>query len=273
MGREAMEHTRSWFSQGPFKDKYVPTAIISTQNPVPRKWKILRVIKEQNEQEHMEKDRIPFTTIRLECRQEDNRAPPSLRAEIRVYLQVPYASTEFQAPALEVDELQAMDFQPNELSAYKIMSSDEYVSAFTPKLLGYEQETQDNSGFIPGGFHVTIAWEILPGVRLGVPDLLAEHAFWKLDRYHRDKIRTQLKDQFMHMKRLGVWPADTAITNLLYDKPNGRLYWVNFYDADFAENVTWNDAWFVSFGLAIPPEDDVSWSRSDWNHDTSGWRV
>ncbi|KAJ5707140.1 hypothetical protein N7488_006941 [Penicillium malachiteum] len=258
MGREYMEHTRSWFSQGPFKGKYVKHAIISTQNPVPRKWKILRVINEHDNQKPGKQDAISFTTIRLECRQEDIRALRSARAEIRVYLQVPYINTELEAPDIRAE--QAVDFHPNELKAYKIITADKYVSEFTPKLLAYEEGKQENWGLIPEGFHITIAWEILPGVRLGVPDLLAEHLFWKLNRYHRDKVRTQFKDQFMHMKRLGVFPAVTDMSDLLYDKPKERPYWVNFYDAEFAENVTWNDVELVIFGLAKPPKGDVSWS-------------
>ncbi|KAJ5730088.1 uncharacterized protein N7483_004596 [Penicillium malachiteum] len=158
-----MESIRSWFTQGPFEGKYVQDAIISTQSPTPRPWKILRVINEHYNRGKI--GRLSFATIRLECRQGDICAPQSPHTEIRVYLQVPYFNTELDASDKRAE--QAMDFQPNEFKAYKMITADESVSQFTRKLLGYEEGEQEDWGLVPGGFHVTIVWEILPGVRLG----------------------------------------------------------------------------------------------------------
>ncbi|KAJ5729974.1 uncharacterized protein N7483_004482 [Penicillium malachiteum] len=256
-----MEATRSWFSQGPFKGKYVRDTIISIQDPVPCQWKIIRVRNERGKQitkGYGQQGLVSLAAIRLECRRQNIRGSRLRlpKIEIRVYVQVPYTNTELEAPDIRAE--QAADFQPDELKAYKMMTADEFVSKFTPKLLGYEEGKQGNLDLVPGGFHITVAWGHLPGIRLGGPCRTPNDPFWKFKRFQRDGIREQFKDRFMEMIRLRVFPWATNSTNLLFDKQSGRLYWIDFNDAVSGENVTWDDGWFICFDLANPPEGDTS---------------
>ncbi|KAJ5640552.1 hypothetical protein N7528_000177 [Penicillium herquei] len=271
-----MESPRSWFRQGPFRNKYVPNAIISTQEPVPRDWRIVRVVVEHDKQipkEFGEQGCFSFATIRLACCRAEIRAArsPSPDTEIRVYVQVPYTNTELDDPDVRAE--QAVDFEPKELKAYKMMTSDESVSQFTPNLLGFEKAKQGDSGLVPGGFQITIAWQHLAGIRFGGPDLLSESAFWTLEKSQRDRIRIQFENQFMEMIRLGIFPEATEADNLLFDKTSGKLYWINFYDAIFKKNVIWSKSWFAIFDLAKSPRGDLSWTERDWQEDISGWKL
>ncbi|KAJ5707000.1 hypothetical protein N7488_006801 [Penicillium malachiteum] len=194
-----MEPTHSWFTQEPIQDKYVQNAIISTQEPVPRAWRIARVVIEHDKQTTREFDEqgfFSFATIRLACRRAEIRVArsPSPDTEIRVYLQVPYINTELEDPDVRAE--QAVDFEPKELKAYKMMTPDESVFQFTPNLLGILLEYGVDSQ--KGGF-------------------------WKLEKYKRDIIRIHFENQFMEMIRLGIFPKATDANNLLFDKSSGRL--------------------------------------------------
>ncbi|KAJ5735166.1 uncharacterized protein N7483_000291 [Penicillium malachiteum] len=78
------------------------------------------------------------------------------------------------------------------------MNADAKVSRFIPRLLGYEKAKQGHGGYVPGGFHITIVWERVPGDRLGPRIKIPDSPFWKLKRSLRDEIRTQLKDTFLY---------------------------------------------------------------------------
>ncbi|KAJ5608929.1 hypothetical protein N7528_009496 [Penicillium herquei] len=250
----------SWFSQGPMKGKYVKGAIMETQHPTPRQWKILEVINEHDHQLDEEdiniEDKIfSFTTTRLHCCRLD---APGTRADMRVYLQVPWTNTEFESPV--------------------VMNSDPVVSRFTPRLLGYEVTKQGNEGYVPGGFHTIIVWERVPGKKLGDEEAWGESMlqspFWKLKRPLRDEIRTQFKDTYIKLRGLGMCPAVSDSESLVFDRANEHLYWVGFYDTQFVDKNTlrWSDAAFAIYDLAKPPSGDTSWSRFDWSGDTRKWK-
>lgn len=65
-------------------------------------------------------------------------------------------------------------------------------SLVTPRLLGWNQGEQNDSGMVPGGFLVFfLSWEKVPGVRLG--DYRGATEFWKLDDKEREDIRIALQ--------------------------------------------------------------------------------
>ncbi|KAJ5724085.1 hypothetical protein N7488_002120 [Penicillium malachiteum] len=107
------------------------------------------------------------------------------------------------------------------------MNSDPVVSRFTPRLLGYEVMKQGNEGYVPGGFHTIIAWERVPGMKLGEEGAWGENMlqspFWKLKRPLRDKIRTQFKDTYIKLRGLGMYPAVSDSQSLVFDRANEHL--------------------------------------------------
>ncbi|KAJ5730032.1 uncharacterized protein N7483_004540 [Penicillium malachiteum] len=155
-----MQSTRSWVIQGPMEEKYARDAIVTTKDPVPRQWKILRVVSEydyQRSSEVVQQGQSVIVQI----------FPKPPLAEMRVHLQVPHTNTELQAS--QIRARQAVKFRPDELKFLKILTADPSTSAFTPKLLGYQEKRQGAEDLVLGGFHTIVVWEHLPGLPLGGP--------------------------------------------------------------------------------------------------------
>lgn len=102
---------------------------------------------------------------------------------MRVYLQVPFKNTEMQDP--KTRSRQATTYTPRELTAYQEFTQKDFSNA--PKLLGYKLSTQDKSGLVPNGFAIWLAWEMVPGLRLG--DRLGNDPYWTLPAVERENIR------------------------------------------------------------------------------------
>lgn len=98
---------------------------------------------------------------------------------MRVHLQVPHRKTEMNDA--DTRGLQATTFLPQELTAY--LDLDRKRSINTPKLVGYKIGTQDRAGMVPGGFIVWLAWQIVPGIRLGGSN--GASPFWDLGSRER----------------------------------------------------------------------------------------
>lgn len=101
---------------------------------------------------------------------------------MRICMRVPYRGTEMAD--VEARASQATKLVPQELIAYQELT---WKSSNTAKLLGYRISTQDQSGPVPGGFAVWIAWDIVLGLRLGNKN--GHDAFWSLDDREREEIR------------------------------------------------------------------------------------
>lgn len=84
-------------------------------------------------------------------------------AYMRVYLQVPHHSTEFDSP--EARRRQADRCPSGELKALKFFQEER--ATMTPPLLGVSEKVQTESGPVPGGFVVFIVFEMVHGIRLG----------------------------------------------------------------------------------------------------------
>jgi hypothetical protein len=148
-----------WFRKG-----IDPGTIIALDQPVPSQWQIVEKLNEHNYQ--LDEDdvrsgyRLSYATTKLLCcdPNDDTR-----RAFMRIYLQVPFRGTEIDDPDTRAS--QAMTIFPPELTAYQDLTKRK--SSNTPKLLGYKASQQDKSGPVPGGFAVFLAWEMVPGLRLG----------------------------------------------------------------------------------------------------------
>lgn len=102
---------------------------------------------------------------------------------MRVYLQIPSENTEMQDP--KTRSRQATTYTPRELIAYKTFTENDFSNV--PKLLGYKISTQDKSGLVPNGFVILLAWEIVPGLRLG--DNLGNDLYWTLPAAEREHVR------------------------------------------------------------------------------------
>lgn len=175
-----MSSSRVWFRRD-----IVPGTLITLDQPVPSQWEI---VKKLNEYDHQlgEKQRsyqgfgYSFASTKLLCRDPYDH---SKTAFMRIFLQVPYLNTE--SDDADTRARQATALTPLELTAYQELLQKN--SSNTPKLLGYKTTAQDRSGLVPGGFAIWLAWEIVPGLRLG--DKHGPDPFWALESRERDKIR------------------------------------------------------------------------------------
>lgn len=102
---------------------------------------------------------------------------------MRVYLQVPIKNTEMQDP--KTRSRQATTYTPPELTAYQRVTREDFSNV--PKLLEYKVSTQDKSGLVPNGFAIWLAWEMVPGLRLG--NKLGDDPYWTLSAVEREHVR------------------------------------------------------------------------------------
>lgn len=170
----------SWFRKG----IDISPGTIITLGPRFRKWEILEKIHEHDRQVAIERSAeydIPsYATAKLLCCNPDD---PEEKAFMRIYLQIPHRKTEIDDA--DTRSRQAMDLTASELTAYQDLTRKR--SPNTPKLLGWKKSKQDRSGLVPGGFVIWLAYEVVPGLRLGHRD--GPGPFWALDLAERDLIR------------------------------------------------------------------------------------
>ncbi|KAK4865936.1 hypothetical protein LT330_009029 [Penicillium expansum] len=152
----------AWFRKGPD-----PGTIITLDQPVPSRWKILEKLNEHDYQ----------------VNEEENDEARTKNAFMRIYIQVPHRKTELDDA--DTRSRQATTYNPPELIAYRDLT--EKGSSDTPKLLGYKIDKQDRSGLVPGGFIIWLVWEIVPGLRLG--DGNGADPFWALESDEREQVR------------------------------------------------------------------------------------
>ncbi|KAJ5637435.1 hypothetical protein N7490_007314 [Penicillium lividum] len=136
-----------------------------------REWTIDKLINfgaHQMHKEDIDEENPSLALFRLSCH---DTADPSIK------------------DSANLDE-QAIPFRHQELTEYKTISRDQWVSKFTPKLLDSHESKQSPNLIVPGGFLTRYVWEIVPGVRLGDEGIVAT-GFWDniKDLRERDMIR------------------------------------------------------------------------------------
>ncbi|RHZ56722.1 hypothetical protein CDV55_100640 [Aspergillus turcosus] len=191
---------------------------------------------------------------------------PNSQAMMRVYVQIPDANTEFEDA--DIRRQQASTVKPRELLAYQTFARSKEGSKYTPQLVGYKEDRQDNSGLVPGGFITSFAWKPVPGLRLGDYTGNAT-AFRELERSERDEIRRVFKETFPEFIKMGIFPASAGPDNLIWNSHDKALFFVDFEEWNEIKPQPWKDSWLPRFDLVKVP--DIEWSRSDWDGDTSSW--
>jgi len=182
------ENSRIWFQTG-----LDPGTIITLDQPVPSQWQIVEKLNEHNHQLSKEErdyfdSGYSFASTKLLCRDPKNHAK---EAFVRIVKQLPFRNTE--QIAVEARSKQATTYIPPELTAYQKLTQQ--GSTHTPRLLGYKVTTQDKSALAPNGFLIYLAWEIVPGLRLG--DKHGPDPFWTLDFSEREAIRASFIEGLM----------------------------------------------------------------------------
>ncbi|KAJ5261340.1 hypothetical protein N7478_011935 [Penicillium angulare] len=221
----------------------------------------------RNEDLNRAYDAFSFATTILRATRRDQ---PSVVADIRVYIQVPYEGTEHDSPQSRAQ--QAETFSPNELKAYTIMSGDHETCHFTPKLIGYAEESQGPNGLVPGGFLITIAWQRVSGIRLG-SGIIGPYSTSTLGAQSSTTRGSPgpFWYQLRKLVELGVIPLQKGTRHLVFNKTTEELYWVGWYNASLKRGVKVNNAWLAIYKLAKPSKGDSSWMTDNWPRDISKW--
>ena len=121
----------------------------------------------------------------------------------------------------------------NEFTASEIDYLDQLTLAgctSTPHLIDFQQFTQSEDFWMPGGYMVCIVMEDVPGISL--------EDFWLLEREKRDGVRQafqsalesvnpgypniRIPDRGLEVWKLRLNPADHIPQNLIWDRPNQK---------------------------------------------------
>ncbi|RAK89054.1 hypothetical protein BO79DRAFT_255103 [Aspergillus costaricaensis CBS 115574] len=186
--------------------------------------------------------------------------PPASDVTIRLIS----AGTEAEPAA--VRSKQAKPCEPDELIALRALTNKR--SRFTPRLLDSKNTTQDDSGFVPGGFLVYVAWEVVAGEQLGTEGGDEYCGFWRMERDKREIVREHFKNNFLQLSKWGYMPLGGRLSNLVWDEESSTLFIVGFYMATTnMKKKKWSPAVWFAWGLAKcprPPGPDWDGSTSDW---------
>ncbi|GFN11022.1 uncharacterized protein AtWU_00818 [Aspergillus tubingensis] len=224
-----------WFSESEIS----PGAVIEMQ----KSWTVVQACEEHISQYSKDQGSpghppASDVTIRLICEQTDGNT----RSHVRIYKQIPAAGTEAEPAAVRAK--QAKPCEPDELIALRALTKKR--SRFTPRLLDSKNTTQDDSGFVPGGFLVYVAWEVVAGEQLGTEGGDEDCGFWTMEEDKRDIIREHFKNNFLsvflpsfsyvHHVRLawtdisyrqlskwGYMPLGGRLSNLVWDEGSSTL--------------------------------------------------
>ncbi|KAJ5477260.1 hypothetical protein N7539_007404 [Penicillium diatomitis] len=233
-----------WFPQGTD-----PGTIITLDQPVPSHEEIRR-----------RHGHYSYATAKLLC---CDPKKPYRRAFMRVYLQVPFKDTEIQDP--KTRSRQATTYAPLELTSYQKFTQQDFSNV--PKLLGYKVSTQDKSGLVPNGFATWLAWEMVPGLRLG--DKFGNDPYWTLSAVEREHVCMAFMKALPQALEKGYGPYTPSLLKLvcyfigyfygINDEPKDRRYIKISLEA------------LARYGLAKPSSNE--WRNKNWNGDTTGWKM
>ncbi|KAJ5152751.1 uncharacterized protein N7482_009229 [Penicillium canariense] len=162
---------------------------------------------------------------------------------------------------------QATTYTPGELAAYRDLTQK---SCNTPKLLGYKTGTQKRSGLVPGGFIIWLAWEIVPGLRLG--DSFGAKPFWALKSDEREQIRAVFAKALLKLRENGWYPWVTRARNLVWHRETQTLYFIGHFSKAGKPKrpVEVRPKLIAMFELAKPDSPDFM-RKDDQDQNTSLW--
>lgn len=144
-----------WFPRA----KSGPGSIVPFEKPTISAWSIRQKQSQHNYQrEEWDLESGPSTAEATFHVQQDYGP----RAYMRVYMQVPHPSTEFEPR--EVRRRQAALCPHREVNALKCFHQEH--ATMTPALLGVREELQGDDDVVPGGYIVYMVFQHVPGFRL-----------------------------------------------------------------------------------------------------------
>ena len=197
-----MADQKIWFPD-PIQDS--ECKILTLNEPTPSTWEVVQKINEHVEQWQDATSYPSLASAKFVCR--DAQSPNGPTAFLRIVKQIPSVKGDIgpvrpqEAAQFTPSELKAYEairareatqFTPPELEAYQALK--ERNSPNTPKLLAWEQGTQDSSDSVPGGFITWIIFEKVEGIALG--DENGDSMYWEQPPETRAKIRKVFLEEY-----------------------------------------------------------------------------
>ncbi|KAJ9193123.1 hypothetical protein DTO021D3_3847 [Paecilomyces variotii] len=179
----------------------------------------------------------------------ENLNDPTDQAIMKIYMQIPYAGSEFDPPQLRASQaLELQGFARSEYNALKLFT--EKACPSTPKLLASKVDTQGPQDLVPGGFIVYLLMEKLPCCRL------EDEVFWNLDESERADIRQKFKEAWISCYNAGLVLYLGNTDNILWDAATKRLYFTGFQYTCSSEEYAqgWDDKQLRLWFLSKPPK-------------------
>ncbi|CAG8277709.1 unnamed protein product [Penicillium nalgiovense] len=144
-----------WFPRA----KSGPGSIVPFEKPTISAWSIRQKQSQHNYQREEWDLEFGPSTAEATFHVQQDYGP---RAYMRVYMQVPHPSTEFEPR--EVRRRQAALCPHREVNALKCFHQEH--ATMTPALLGVREELQGDDDVVPGGYIVYMVFQHVPGFRL-----------------------------------------------------------------------------------------------------------
>jgi len=130
---------------------------------------------------------LPFAAAKFLCHPKEN---PSIKAFMRIYLQIPVAGNEFQNS--QIRRRQAAGPQSH-VEFRTLILLQKSKCEVVPRLLAHRETKQIEDGIIPGGYITYLVWEKVRG------ESLSSEKFWKLDPGSRQTIRDKFREVYPYV--------------------------------------------------------------------------
>ncbi|CAI7625917.1 unnamed protein product [Penicillium viridicatum] len=212
-----------WFPRA----KFGPGSTFLFEKPTISAWSIREKQSQHNYQrEEWDLESGPSTAEATFHVQQDHGPT----AYMRVYMQVPHPSTEFEPR--EVRRRQAALCPHHEVNALKCFHQEH--ATMTPALLGIGEELQGDDDVVPGGFIVYMVFRHVPGFRLAddqgapVPGYPLHTFFRKFKPAERDKIRDEFDKNYPRLAELNWSLHEPWADHLVWDPDSSKLWFVDF---------------------------------------------
>ncbi|KAF2853488.1 hypothetical protein T440DRAFT_444385 [Plenodomus tracheiphilus IPT5] len=142
------------------------------------------------------------------------------------------------------------EYTENEIRALRRLT--EVKCAYAPRLLDSAMDNvleEVDEQAMPGGYAVFMLMTKVPG------EALDWKTFWSLDQDAREEVRCAFKVAMKNLWTCGIWPRDYNMSNMIWDKKEQKLYFVDFETyADFGGGMKieeiWSDRQYKAWGLA-----------------------
>ncbi|CAG8379578.1 unnamed protein product [Penicillium salamii] len=210
--------------------KFGPDTEVTFQTPTSSVWKVREKLSQHNRQREefdpQDPEDCPSSAEATFYVQDSQSNLDGAIAYMRVYMQVPVLTTEFEPR--EVRRRQATCCSHNEVAALKYFHEE--GATMTLALLGIKEEVQDDDGVVPGGYIVYMVFQRVSGIKLAesqaapCPEFPLHMFFRRFERAERDKIREEFAKSYCPLARLNWMPIEPWADHLIWDSASEKLY-------------------------------------------------